>query len=203
MIEKKNRKQVILDTALACFNELGVEATTIDMIRARSGASVGSLYHHFGNKDSIGIVIHECALDLQQDHVQKLLVDGGGAEATVKAIVWGHVDFIVSAPALARFLMQSRGFMVRTADDAVEESGLRDRMNGCFRTWLGPFIRDGTIRQLPSDVYMPLIIGPIQEYAWNWLAGRSKTDIGQYAHPFAEAAWSVVRAGQAGSASGV
>ncbi|MGA4603385.1 helix-turn-helix domain-containing protein, partial [Ectopseudomonas hydrolytica] len=27
--------------------------TTIEMIRDRSGASIGSLYHHFGNKERI------------------------------------------------------------------------------------------------------------------------------------------------------
>ena len=50
---RSSRKQEILQAALACFTEFGVEATTIEMIRDRSGASIGSLYHHFGNRERI------------------------------------------------------------------------------------------------------------------------------------------------------
>ena len=35
---RSSRKQEILQAALACFTECGVEATTIEMIRDRSGA---------------------------------------------------------------------------------------------------------------------------------------------------------------------
>jgi len=35
---RSSRKQEILQAALACFTEFGVEATTIEMIRDRSGA---------------------------------------------------------------------------------------------------------------------------------------------------------------------
>ena len=34
MNEKTDRKQEILQAAIACFNELGIEATSIDAIRA-------------------------------------------------------------------------------------------------------------------------------------------------------------------------
>mgnify|MGYP006202907829 CR=1 FL=1 len=46
-------KRDIFRKALRLFNEQGIEATTIEMIRDRSGASIGSLYHHFGNKERI------------------------------------------------------------------------------------------------------------------------------------------------------
>ena len=46
-------KREILEQALHCFNDLGVEATTIDAIKARCDTSVGAIYHHFGNKEGI------------------------------------------------------------------------------------------------------------------------------------------------------
>jgi AcrR family transcriptional regulator len=48
-----DRRQQILDAALRSFNEKGVAATTVDDVRRLSGASVGSLYHHFGGKDEL------------------------------------------------------------------------------------------------------------------------------------------------------
>ena len=37
-----HRKRAILDAALMCFSELGVESTTIQHIQAAAGCSVGS-----------------------------------------------------------------------------------------------------------------------------------------------------------------
>ena len=48
----------ILDAALACFNEKGFTATTVEDVRGRSGASVGSIYHHFGGKEQIAAAIY-------------------------------------------------------------------------------------------------------------------------------------------------
>ena len=48
-----DRKQAILEAALAAFLQKGVLATTIDDVRERSGASVGSIYHHYGSKEGI------------------------------------------------------------------------------------------------------------------------------------------------------
>jgi AcrR family transcriptional regulator len=47
------RVEAILDAAEAVFGEMGVEAATTNAIAERAGASVGSLYHFFANKDAI------------------------------------------------------------------------------------------------------------------------------------------------------
>jgi AcrR family transcriptional regulator len=49
----QQRVDAILDAAEAVIAEVGVEAATVQAIADRSGASVGSLYHFFANKDAI------------------------------------------------------------------------------------------------------------------------------------------------------
>ena len=46
-------KRDIFRKALQLFNEQGIEATTIEMIRAECDTSVGAIYHHFGNKEGL------------------------------------------------------------------------------------------------------------------------------------------------------
>ena len=46
-------KRQILAEALQCFLEQGIETATIEMIRERSGASVGAIYHHFKHKEGL------------------------------------------------------------------------------------------------------------------------------------------------------
>src|SRR6185436_8786528 len=52
------RKEAVLEAALACFEELGYDNTSIEDIRARSGASIGSIYHHFGRKEVIAAALY-------------------------------------------------------------------------------------------------------------------------------------------------
>lgn len=54
-VQKRGQQRVeeILDAAEAVFSEMGVDAGTTNAIAERAGASVGSLYHFFPNKDAI------------------------------------------------------------------------------------------------------------------------------------------------------
>ncbi len=54
-VQKRGQQRVeaILDAAEVVFGEVGVEAATTNAIAERAGASVGSLYHFFPNKDAI------------------------------------------------------------------------------------------------------------------------------------------------------
>ena len=54
-VQKRGQQRVeeILDAAESVFGEMGVDAATTNAIAERAGASVGSLYHFFANKDAI------------------------------------------------------------------------------------------------------------------------------------------------------
>jgi hypothetical protein len=46
-------RRSVLRHALTLFNANGVEATTIDDLKRASGQSVGTIYHHFKNKEGV------------------------------------------------------------------------------------------------------------------------------------------------------
>ena len=47
------RRASILAGALKCFDDLGIDGTTVSDIQKETNCSVGSLYHHFGNREGI------------------------------------------------------------------------------------------------------------------------------------------------------
>src|SRR4051812_40505721 len=101
-----SRRSEIMDAALACFGERGYEETTIEEIRARSGASVGSIYHHFGGKDRIADALYTEALrDYQSGFLDLLRHD---AERAIKGVVRHHLRWVEANPELARFLLADR-----------------------------------------------------------------------------------------------
>lgn len=189
---KKSRKQEILDAALACFTEHGVEASTIEMIRDRSQASVGSMYHHFGNKESIAGALYASALEEHRDHQQSLLARAQNPEEGVKALVYAYVDWISANPDKARFVLYSRGVLAKSEMAGELKSRTKTHIAE-VRRWFEPYLESGRLKQLPAECFSSLIIGPAHDYARLWLSGRARSDIKAYREVFAEAAWNSVK----------
>jgi AcrR family transcriptional regulator len=190
---RSKRKQEILAAALSCFNEFGIEGTTIDQIRERSGASVGSLYHHFGSKEKIAATLF---LDGMEDHHRRLtaaLEQAEDAEAGVKAIVRSYMTWVASNPELARFVLNTRAQIANSAGgEALVESNRRHLAE--LKRYLEQWIENGAIRLLPKASYSAIIIGPAHDYARGWLSGRNKTPIQDLIDVFEEAAWRALKA---------
>ena len=192
-----DRRQDILNAALACAVDGGVDAVSIDGVRARCGASVGSIYHHFGNKDGIVAALFFDIFHDQSRSVQEQLDAAQGVEAGVQALVTGYLDWVVAQPERARFLFQARGAVAagpRTPDLAEAAR----RRNQALVAWFEPHRRSGALRDLPCELMPSLVMGPVQSYCRAWLSGNG-AQVGlpsptTYRTELAEAAWRSVRA---------
>src|SRR6185437_69197 len=109
MESKSSTRQVtILQAALHCFITFGVEATTIDMIREQSGASVGSLYHHFGNKEGIAAALYKERLRQFSLELQTALKGVTTADSVIRCTIQANIDWIVENQDWARFIFYHR-----------------------------------------------------------------------------------------------
>lgn len=192
-VASRIRREEILDAALACFLERGFAATTTDDIRTRSGASIGSIYHHFGGKEGLAGALHlEGLRDYQEGFVRELR-HHRDARTGIQAVVRYHLRWIEQHPDRARYL-----FHVREAGAArAVEPDLRE-LNRRFATdvasWVAPYVQKGVIAPLPADLIGSLWIGPAQQFARQWLAGHASTDLDRATRALAEAAWRSLRA---------
>ncbi len=101
-------KRDIFRKALALFNEQGLEATTIEMIRAECDTSVGAIYHHFGNKEGLVAALFFAALDDQIQLRDRYLSEAKTTQEGVHALVHSFVDWVDSQPEWARFQYHAR-----------------------------------------------------------------------------------------------
>lgn len=186
------RRSQILDAALACFTERGFAATTMADVRHASGASIGSIYHHFASKEELAAALYLDGLRDYQSGFSAVLREHPDAEAGTRALVRHHLNWVAANPDLARYLLSSREAEVVLAT----RGPLRD-MNRAFfgeiEAWLEPHRAAGRLRRLPFDVYHAILIGPSQELARLWLAGRTTTEIELAAEELAAAAWNALK----------
>ncbi len=186
------RKNEILMAALASFDELGYERATVSHIRDRSGASVGSIYHHFGGKNRIAGALYLDGLSNYQRGLIAMLERHQNAERGIRGIVYYHLDWMADHPEWARFLLYTRRVeAVEGVSDQIRSTNRRFLAD--LRCWLSPHTASGAICEIPADMLESIIIGPSQDYTRRYLAGRARSDLSVAKRILARAAWASVR----------
>lgn len=188
-----SRREQIMQTALTCFVENGFTSTTIDMIREKSGASIGSLYHHFRNKEDIASALY---IEAMSDHFSTLRsaldeIDPSHeniAELGIKTIVLTYGFWVENHPELAKYVFLGRSVIVDPegkAQLAEQNKHQLEYLRGIFSSWIAKDL----IRRMPVNLYHAIVIGPVQEYSRQWLAGKVKIPLSDVKNELAEAAW--------------
>lgn len=165
------------------------------MIRDRSGASIGSLYHHFGNKERIIGALYLAGTAEYAALLAEGFAQADSAEACVKLLVTSYVDWVVANPDWARFILHSRG-RVEASEVGAE---LREVNRVNFRRILDAlavYRAQGLFKAMPVDCFTSVVIGPTHDFARHWLAGRTQTSLAESRELLAQVAWDSVRAPQ-------
>jgi len=181
-------RQRIMDAAIACYTERGVAATTVEHLRERSGASTGSIYHHFGSKEELAVAVYTDGLMDYQSSAIDALERATDARGAVVGVVRNHLAWVEANPELAKFLLDTRqAEYMGNAEDGIKAKN-KDFVRRVV-TWIRAAVDAGELREMPLDLYLPLLLGPCHEFVRHYLAGRMRTSLSEAADGLAEAAW--------------
>jgi AcrR family transcriptional regulator len=186
------RRGQIVAAALACFSETSYAGVTMEDIRRRSGASNGSIYHHFKSKEQLAAAVY---LEGIRDYQQQLLgglTDELPARDGVFAIIRNHLGWVAANPDWARFLFRMRheGFMSEAEGAIAVENREFAAVLGRF---FGRHAAAGAFRKLPVEIFISLVLGPCQEYARLWLDRALTTEMDRAADQIAAAVWDSIK----------
>lgn len=191
-----SRRQAILDAALTCFVSKGFTETTMEDIRRISGASTGSIYHHFANKEMLARALY---LEGRSGLNATLSACLGAVSARegIEAMVHAYLGWYEQHADLGQYLLQAGNSEYLSAYIKVLRQKTRtelptEHLREQVLQWLAPFIRDGSVVHLPESVYLPLILGPSREFVRIWLRTRQADEIQAAREPLARAASQVM-----------
>jgi AcrR family transcriptional regulator len=186
------RRQVILDAALASWLDDAQGGITIEAVARLSGASVGSIYHHFGGKEGIEAALYMELLARWRAALLEALPEEAGIEAAVSILVRQYLAWVEAHPGESRFLFKMRS----SAGVGREEEALRAD-TGAFVALLAQRLKAaqqrGQLRAMPAAAYLSAIMGPAEHFARLWLDGRSQgVRPSEVSEALAAAAWRAV-----------
>lgn len=186
----EKRRKEILDAALVCFRENGFGQTSMEQIRAKSGASVGSIYHHFHGKEELAQALYLEGLNDYQESLLVELARHRSAEAKVRAVVEHHLGWVSDHPDLTHYLL-----LMRQAD-FVSQDAVRASRSGFFQRAFAlffPHMEAGEMRPMPIEIFGAVAIGPVQEYARHWLGRQDAVELKKARRLLADVAWTSLK----------
>lgn len=182
------RRRDILDASLRCFMRHGVEAATIEQIREASGASSGSIYHHFGSKQAIAVALYVDGMEELGLVFRTAMAQNNDLQKGIRTILESYFRWVAEHQDWALYLLR-----VATADVSPYEAASIDDINRRTREdlshWLQPFANQNEIIPLPAELYSSLLFGAATHYARHWLAGRMTVDLDTVVEHLSAATW--------------
>src|SRR6478609_5688823 len=100
----EKRRQEIMAAALACFTAKGFSETTMSDIHERSGASMGSIYHHFESKERLGAALYLEGLKGIHTEIIRVLKRTNNPEKGIRELVRAYIAWFKKHPELGHYL---------------------------------------------------------------------------------------------------
>jgi AcrR family transcriptional regulator len=187
----EQRRREILDAALACFASSGFGAATMADIRARAGASTGSIYHHFKSKEQIAAELYLEGVRSAQAFGLSALLEHSDAERGIRALVEAYLDWVEQHPALAafQFAMRHADFMQAVEQDLTR---IQREANAAATDWFRARMVSGELPNVTPDVMRAILYGPAAHFARQWTAAQADTTLAAAKRQLASAAWSAL-----------
>jgi AcrR family transcriptional regulator len=193
----ESRRQAILEAALACFVSKGFTETTMEDIRKISGASTGSIYHHFSNKEMLARALYLEGRTSLNAVLSASLAGASSLHDGIVGMVYAYLTWFEQHADLGQYFLQAGtseylSAYVKVLRQKTRTSLPTEHLRDQVLQWLAPYIAEGSALRLPESVYVPLILGPCREFVRIWLRTRQAVEIQEARKPLAEAAWRAI-----------
>lgn len=92
MVEKANKRELILAAARETFGEKGYHNTTSEEIAKKAGVGKGTIYQYFDSKHDIFLQMHMQYLKQYSENVTALIREDSAFEENLRRIIRYHLD---------------------------------------------------------------------------------------------------------------
>lgn len=165
------RRDEILDAALACFVERGVLATGIEDIRKAANASPSSIYHQFAGLPEIVRALVERIAASQYTALAEAVNEATSLETAVRASVTGLLAWTFANPAEARFMYQAFAMELAGPERRKLEAA-KHAQRGVYEDALHQWLEESPIAAWSTLELGILVLGTAHQACRIYLSGQ-------------------------------
>ncbi len=186
------RRDELLDAALSCFSERGLLNTRIEDIRRAAGASPSSVYNLFDGLTSLTLTLLARTFERLFAHVTSRARAEDRPAAAIRALVDGHLEWVLGHEDEARFMYGAMALEVATAQ-REELAELKARLAVPVMEHLASLAGQCSQPAWPASTLEFIVLGPANEACRRYLGG-APVDLAGLRGLLPEVAWKSVSA---------
>jgi AcrR family transcriptional regulator len=176
-----DKKQEILAAAAECFMEQGFQATSIDDVARRLGATKGRIYHHYASKTDLFFDVHREGMARLFAGIEPAMQTAGNGVTVLTAMLRAHAMSLMNHHTYESVVVQGVhlhrfGAMTPAQRLVLDELiASRDTFEGLFKTQTAAAKADGTLADLDVSIAVKTMLGALQ---WSLIWYRPEADRG-------------------------
>ncbi len=186
-------RERILAAALELFVEQGYFNTNVPDISKKSRCSVGSIYHHFINKEEIAAQLYADGLKQFRDTLTAALKPDSSIEEAVRTLVQTLLIFAEDHRRLARYLWLARHQEFLSAKVVTPTVVGFDDLGRKLTHIIKLAVRRKEIPDIDAQILWALIIGIPLSFIRDWLDGTTRHSPRSVADTIARASWAALK----------
>lgn len=157
---KKNKKELIRETAIDVFARLGYHNATTDKVAQEAGVAVGTIYNYFRSKEEILEYIFLVELEKRSRFYKEIKDQDIPVMDKFRALLNKHFAEIAESPETGQILVRERQFPDK--NDLTAITRFIDGIPQCLEQLLAEAIRRGEIRNCDPRILGAALFGAVQ-----------------------------------------
>jgi len=183
----------ILEASLKLFVEQGYFNTNVPDISKHTRCSVGSIYHHFLNKEEIASQLYLDGIEQFRRALTAALRPNDSLEQNIRSLVEAFLEFAEDHKLLSRYIWLARHHEFLSGSVSSPTTVGLDTLGRNLTKALKNGIRTKQIAPLEAEVIWSILFGIPLSFVRDWLDGYTRQTPKQVAPTIAKACWSALQ----------
>ncbi|MGB3209439.1 MAG: TetR/AcrR family transcriptional regulator [Desulforhopalus sp.] len=185
----QDRQEAILSVALKLFTERGYFNTSVHDIQKQAQVSIGSIYHHFENKEAIAKALFVHIEESMNMVIGRIMKDHSTAHDRCKAVISYFFDTAEQNPEAMQYMLYAKHQEFMPDEKPVCSS----RPFTLMKEMVICGMENGEIRTMDPNVAAVLIFGGAIRLIFLRMDGALENVLSSYLHECWEGAWRGVK----------
>jgi AcrR family transcriptional regulator len=187
--ESLGARERILHASLELFVKKGYFNTNVPDISKLSRCSVGSIYHHFLNKEEIAKQLYSDGIQKFRIALADLIEENDPLETTIQNIVISFLTFAETHKTLSRYIWLSRHSEFLSGQVLKPTTVGFDNLGRRLTKAIKQGIRKGEMPNVKAEIFWSIVFGIPLSFIRDWLEGHTSQPPHAVAATIAKACW--------------